>query len=97
MINKYEKAKIAKEIKEKLIKFAYTGLEIHEKANGKLVFEFSGLKHELYKEIRILSHNSFVKETPLFTDIHVELRFLYDNRMSPVIGHNLLTFKMRIL
>ena len=97
-INKYEKAKIISAIRVKLEerRFTFDTLEIYEKADSRLIFEFAGVKNPAYKTVRLLSHDSWVKETTLFTSVIVRLRFLQNNRKSPFIGHNLVTFKMNI-
>jgi hypothetical protein len=93
-INRYEKAKLAKAIEEKLAarKFTFGDVQIHESKTGKLTFTFTDVRHPEYSNIRILSHDSLVKETTLSTRARISLRFLHGNRESPVIGMKIVTF-----
>ena len=60
----------------------------------KLLFKFSGLKHPTMKNIKILSHESIIHDSSLFTQVHIRLRFLHGNLKSPIIGMTLTNFKI---
>lgn len=94
-INKYEKKKLVDAIRIKLeqSKFTFGELEITEGKTGNLYFKFEGVSHPIYKNIRLLSHDSNVEETSLYTRARVSLRFLHGKLESPVIGMKIVTFK----
>lgn len=94
-LNEYEKVKIEKACKENLEKFnfAFDALEVLEKASIiKLVF--TGCRHTSYKSVRLMSYESHYEETPLYTRVYINLRFLYGKRESPVVGHKITSFKL---
>jgi len=75
--------------------FRFDSVEITENA-GRLSFKFTNVTHSVFKNVEILSHDSWYKDTVVFTKIEVRLRFLYNNRKSPIIGHNLCAFKLSL-
>lgn len=96
-LGKSELKAIQDKILENLSKasFKYTSLEIIE-LNGKLYFKFTNITHPYFKNIVIISHDCTVQDTSLFTKVFINLRFLYNNRKSPIIGHNLTTIKLTL-
>jgi len=97
-LNQYEKTKIINAIREKLsiLNFAFDGLEITEKAEGSVQLLFSGCSHSTYKNVRIMSHLSECKETPLYTQVYINLRFLHGKFTSPKVGLKITSFNMNI-
>ncbi len=97
MLSSYHKDIIAKQIKLKLQErnFTFVSMEVHEKGN-KLKFTFEGAKHSHYTNVRFFSHNSTVQDSALVTRVFIRLRFLFGKRLQPVIGINLLSFKLTL-
>lgn len=75
--------------------FKYSSIDIIE-LNGRLYFNFKDITHPYFKNIIIISHDCTVQDTSLFTKVIINLRFLYNNRKSPIIGHNLTTIKLTL-
>lgn len=94
-INKYEKKKLEDSIRAKLLQFGFTfgEVEIVEGRTKNLIFKFSDVSHKIYKNVRLLSHDSSVEETSLYTRARVSLRFLHGKLESPVIGMKIVTYK----
>jgi hypothetical protein len=97
-INKYEKEKLRVAIEAKLLehKFSFSELTIGEGKTGFLLFKFDGVIHPIFKNIRMMSHDSWVQETTLYTRAKVSLRFLHGDMKSPVIGYKIVTFKITL-
>lgn len=94
-LNKREIELIKSKIQEKLTPKFFTFKDLEIKQNGvRLHFEFSEIKHTVFKNIVILSGTSHVHDTILNTYAEIDLRFLYNGRNSPAIGHNLVKFKV---
>jgi len=88
-----QKVKTAVENKLQMRSFRYGALEIVQNEN-KLKFVFENIVHPLFKNVEILSHGSFVKDTSLYTHVFVKLRLKYDGCGSPKIGYTLTYFKI---
>lgn len=97
-INKYEKKRLEDAIRAKLIPFGFTfgEVEISEGRTKNLLFRFSDVSHKVYKNVRLMSHDSTVEETSLYTRAKVSLRFLHGKMESPSIGMKILTFKITL-
>ena len=97
MLSKSEHKLIENKLNEKLTKvgFKYETVEITV-SNKKLIFRFVNITHSYFKNVIILSHDSWFVENTLITKVEVRLRFLYNNRKNPVIGFNLCSFKLSI-
>lgn len=97
-INKYEKAKLVTAIRAKLLEknFTFGELEIIEDQNHKLHFKFDQSAHTTYKNVRLMSHDSHVEETSIYTRARVSLRFLFGKHESPKIGLKIVSFKVTL-
>lgn len=97
-INKYEKAKIEKAVRDKLMEkdFTFGEVEILEDQNHKLHFKFDQAAHTKYKNVRLMSHDSWVEETSIYTRARISLRFLFGQHQSPKIGLKIVSFKITI-
>lgn len=65
-------------------------------SGNKLSMQFTNITHPVFKNVKILSYNSYVKESVLYTYVYIILRFKYNNRTSPSIGHNLTKFRIAL-
>lgn len=97
-INKYEKKKLVDAIRLKLQPFGFTfgELEIYESKTKELKFKFEDVSHTRYKNVRLMSHNSTVNETSLYTRASISIRFLHGQLTSPVIGMKIITFNITL-
>lgn len=97
-INKYEKKKIADALQVKLQQygFSFGEVEITETKLKKLALKFSDCSHTRYKNVRLMSHDSSVEETSIYTRAILSIRFLHGELMSPVIGMKIVTFKITV-
>jgi hypothetical protein len=97
-LNKHEKSKIESQVRLKLLnyKFEFDGLEVLEKSQDSIVLKFTGPSHPSYKNVRLMSYESYVKETPLYTYIYINLRFLHGKLQSPIVGYKITSFKLTI-
>lgn len=94
-LSKYEKTKIEKAIFENLEKrnFSYREIKISN-INEKLIIEFSGVSHKYFKNVRLITNSSYIKETVLSTTAFVHIRFLYAGYVSPKNGFRLTSIKI---
>jgi hypothetical protein len=97
-LNKYERQKLVASVTEHLLdyKFSFCELEISESKTGILTFKFEDASHPIYKNVRILSHDSHVKETMLYTRARVSLRFLHGKHESPIIGLKIVSYNITL-
>lgn len=97
-LNKYEKKKIEDSITNKLLefKFSFAELNISESKKGALLLKFDGASHPNYKNVRLMSHDSEIKETTLYTTVRISIRFLHGKYESPSIGIKIVTYKLTI-
>lgn len=96
-LNKYEKEKIAYQIEAKLQMFGFTFKELELSTKGeRLLLVFKDSAHSYFKNVRLMSHLSTFKETPLYTQVYVNIRFLYGKRESPKVGHKITSFKITL-
>lgn len=85
------KSVIKSKFEDKHFTFNDVTIELRDK---QVIVKFSNIKHKEFSSIVIFSHNSYIQDTPFYTRVHFFFRFLYNNRKSPVIGHNLVSFRI---
>lgn len=97
-INKYEKKKIEDALRNAILKFGFTfgEVEIYEGNTKKLYFKFTDVAHTKYKNVRLMSHDSYIEETSLYTRARVSIRFLHGELVSPKIGMKIVSFKITV-
>jgi hypothetical protein len=97
-INKYEKKKIEDALRAKLsgFGFAFGEVEISEGRTKNLILRFKDATHVRYKNVRLMSHDSEITETTLYTRAKLSIRFLHGELKSPVIGMKIVTYTITI-
>jgi hypothetical protein len=80
-------------LSQRMITFSKVDIVVKD---SRLLFTFHDVKHQTMKNFRVMSHESTVKDTSLFTYVYVRLRFLHGNLKSPVIGFTLCNFKIAL-
>lgn len=90
-----EKEKIKVALRTRLLErfFRFRDVEILQK-DDQLRLVFQEPSHTYFKDVIITSNESYIKDTTMFTYVYIVLRFKYNGRTSPVIGHNLMRFRI---
>lgn len=97
IFNEREVNKITDAIRAKLLehKFTFGAMQVkYEKGGVGLMFVFTDVKHVYFKNVRLITINSYVHDTTLFTYVYVQVRFLHGELKSPIIGFSLINFKI---
>lgn len=98
-ISKFEMDKIESIVRKKLKErfFSFESISLTVNADGTdLKLNFKGATHTVFKRVRIMNQNSFIKDTSLARTMTLELRFLHGNHTSPSIGFGIAKLKERI-
>lgn len=97
-LSKFEIEKITLQVRTKLLEkgFEFESLTLIESKDSCFKLNFNSATHRTYKNVRLFSYESYYKETPLYTMVYLNLRFLFGKLESPKCGIKITSFKMNV-
>ena len=97
IFNDRELKVITDAIRAKLLEhnFTFGAMQVKYQREGtELKFMFTEVKHSYFKNVRLITIDSYIRDTSLFTYVYVQVRFLHGELKSPIIGFSLINTKI---
>lgn len=87
--------KIETAIRVKMSQRMFTYKKVNISCDGKkLILQFTDVRHQYFRNVRMITYQSYIQDTTMFVYVFVRLRFLHGNAKSPVIGIRLSNFRI---